>query len=252
MEGRKHNDRRQRSIPVAVERRSGKDRRQLGERRRQVDPTTCERDYSDEEIAFMKAMDLYKRANRRPFPTWSEVLDDDAYGMLYTDTATGTRADRPEWNKCLADLRPGDTLIIWKIDRRGRNLRDLIEIVTTLEARGVGVKSLTNGIVDTTTAHGKLVFGIFALLARIKGGKYLRPIMQFLMKVPLLGSGLKKMSEAALERSDPELRPRHLSRGRPDDTRDVGPPHRRGGRQARGARGRHRARRVLRVPGVRN
>ena len=50
-----------------------------------------------------------------------------------------------------------------------------------------------------------VVFGIFALLARIKGGRYLRPIMQFLMKVPFLGTGLKKMSEAALERSDPEL-----------------------------------------------
>jgi hypothetical protein len=50
-----------------------------------------------------------------------------------------------------------------------------------------------------------IVFGILALLARIKGGRYLRPIMQFLMKVPLLGSALKKMSEAALERSDPEL-----------------------------------------------
>jgi hypothetical protein len=68
-------DRRKRQIPVAVERRSGKDRRQLGERRRQVDPTTCEKDYSDEEIIFMKAMDTYKRANRRPFPTWSEVLE---------------------------------------------------------------------------------------------------------------------------------------------------------------------------------
>jgi hypothetical protein len=68
-------DRRQRNIPVAVERRSGQDRRQLGERRRQVDPTTCERDYNDDEINFMKAMDLYKRANRRPFPTWSEVLE---------------------------------------------------------------------------------------------------------------------------------------------------------------------------------
>jgi hypothetical protein len=68
-------DRRKRDIPVAVERRSGKDRRQLGERRRQVDPTTCEKDYSDEEIIFMKAMDQYKRANRRPFPTWSEVLE---------------------------------------------------------------------------------------------------------------------------------------------------------------------------------
>ena len=50
-----------------------------------------------------------------------------------------------------------------------------------------------------------VVFGAFALLARIKGGRYLRPIVQFLMKVPVLGRGLKKMSEAALERSDPEL-----------------------------------------------
>jgi hypothetical protein len=74
-ERRAHGDRRHKQIPVAVERRSGKDRRQLGERRRQVDPTTCEKDYSDEEILFMKAMDAYKRANRRPFPTWSEVLE---------------------------------------------------------------------------------------------------------------------------------------------------------------------------------
>ncbi len=83
----------------------------------------------------------------------------------YTDTATGTRTDRPQWNACLADLRPGDTLVIWKIDRLGRNLRDLVDIVTTLRDRGVGVKSLTNGIIDTTTAHGTLVFGMFALMA---------------------------------------------------------------------------------------
>src|SRR5262249_29631093 len=69
-------DRRKRSIPVAVDRRSGKDRRlEQGERRRQIDPTTCERDYSIDEIEFMKAMDQYKRENRRPFPTWSEVLE---------------------------------------------------------------------------------------------------------------------------------------------------------------------------------
>jgi hypothetical protein len=68
-------ERRKRNIPVAVERRkTGADRRKV-ERRRQVDPTTCERDYTDEEIAFMKAMDQYKRDNRRPFPTWSEVLE---------------------------------------------------------------------------------------------------------------------------------------------------------------------------------
>jgi hypothetical protein len=65
-------ERRKREIPVALDRRK-KDRR--GERRRQVDPTTCERDYTDDEIDFMKAMDQYKRDNRRPFPTWSEVLE---------------------------------------------------------------------------------------------------------------------------------------------------------------------------------
>jgi len=84
---------------------------------------------------------------------------------IYTDVATGTKSDRPQWNECLKDLRPGDTLIVWKIDRLGRNLRDLIDIVTNLQKHGVGVRSLTNGIVDTTTAHGALVFGVFALMA---------------------------------------------------------------------------------------
>jgi hypothetical protein len=85
---RSHGDRRKRDIPVVLERRSGKDRRQV-ERRRQVDPTTCEKDYSDEEIIFMKAMDLYKRANRRPFPTWSEVLEVlRALGYRKTEPAT--------------------------------------------------------------------------------------------------------------------------------------------------------------------
>jgi len=94
-----------------------------------------------------------------------DVLAAEDCLKIYQDVATGTKADRPQWNSCLADLRPGDTLIIWKIDRLGRNLRDLVNIIATLETRGVGVKSLTNGIVDTTTAHGKLVFGMFALMA---------------------------------------------------------------------------------------
>src|SRR5437870_3692379 len=71
---RRKKQRRKREIPVATERREVKERRQ-GERRRQIDPTTCERDYSEEEIVFMRAMDHYKRDNRRPFPTWSEVLE---------------------------------------------------------------------------------------------------------------------------------------------------------------------------------
>jgi hypothetical protein len=79
-------DRRKKDVPVPVDRRQGTDRRNQGERRRQVDPTTCERDYSEEEIVFMKAMDQYKRANRRPFPTWSEVLE-VLYALGYRKTA---------------------------------------------------------------------------------------------------------------------------------------------------------------------
>ena len=70
-------DRRKRNIPVAKDRRASNaaEKRRTSERRRLIDPTTCERDYDDEETTFMKAMDRYKRENRRPFPTWSEVLE---------------------------------------------------------------------------------------------------------------------------------------------------------------------------------
>jgi hypothetical protein len=70
-------DRRKRNIPVATDRRAANaaEKRRTSERRRLIDPTTCERDYSDDEAEFMKAMDRYKRENRRPFPTWSEVLE---------------------------------------------------------------------------------------------------------------------------------------------------------------------------------
>jgi len=104
--------------------------------------------------------------HRRPGPptaarrTERRGLPEDLHRHRHRD-----QADRPQWNACLADLRRGDTLIFWKIDRLGRNLRDLIDIVTTLQTRGVGVRSLTNGIVDTTTAHGSFVFGMFALMA---------------------------------------------------------------------------------------
>ena len=71
-------DRRKRNIPVATDRRRAENaaaKRKSSERRRLIDPTTCERDYTDDETEFMKAMDRYKRENRRPFPTWSEVLE---------------------------------------------------------------------------------------------------------------------------------------------------------------------------------
>ncbi len=74
-EKRSVSDRRREFIPVVVERRTGLDRRIESEKRRMVDPVTFEKEYNEDEVAFMNAMDQYKRSNRRPFPTWSEVLE---------------------------------------------------------------------------------------------------------------------------------------------------------------------------------
>ncbi len=89
---------------------------------------------------------------------------------LYEDQASGRRDDRPGLAACLKALREGDVLIVWKLDRLGRDLRHLINTVHDLTARGVGLKVLTGhgASVDTTTASGKLVFGIFAALAEFE------------------------------------------------------------------------------------
>jgi DNA invertase Pin-like site-specific DNA recombinase len=89
---------------------------------------------------------------------------------LYEDMASGKREDRPGLIACLKALRSDDTLVVWKLDRLGRDLRHLINTVHDLTARGVGLKVLTGhgAAIDTTTAAGKLVFGIFAALAEFE------------------------------------------------------------------------------------
>jgi DNA invertase Pin-like site-specific DNA recombinase len=89
---------------------------------------------------------------------------------LYEDRASGKKDDRPELAACLKALRHEDTLVVWKLDRLGRDLRHLVNIVHDLTARGVGLKVLTGqgAAIDTTTASGKLVFGIFAALAEFE------------------------------------------------------------------------------------
>lgn len=87
---RRGGDRRKVDIPVAVERRQG-ERRVKVPRRRQIDPTTCERDYSGDEIEFMHALDAYKRANGRMFPTCSEILE-VIRGLGYVRLAPGERS----------------------------------------------------------------------------------------------------------------------------------------------------------------
>lgn len=89
---------------------------------------------------------------------------------LYEDQASGRRDDRPGLAACLKALREGDTLLVWKLDRLGRDLRHLINTVHDLAGRGVGLKVLTGhgAAIDTTTAAGKLVFGIFAALSEFE------------------------------------------------------------------------------------
>ena len=89
---------------------------------------------------------------------------------LYEDQASGKKDDRPHLAACLKALRHGDTLLVWKLDRLGRDLRHLVNTVHELTDRGIGLKVLTGegAAIDTTTASGKLVFGIFAALAEFE------------------------------------------------------------------------------------
>lgn len=86
---------------------------------------------------------------------------------VYQEQASGKTATRPELEACLKALRTGDTLAVWRLDRLGRNLADLIGIVTNLEARGIGFESITEQI-NTASTSGKLVFHLFAALAEFE------------------------------------------------------------------------------------
>ena len=89
---------------------------------------------------------------------------------LYEDKASGKRDDRPNLAACIKALRKGDVLVVWKLDRLGRDLRHLVNTVQGLADRGIGFKVLSGqgADIDTTTASGKLVFGIFAALAEFE------------------------------------------------------------------------------------
>ena len=90
--------------------------------------------------------------------------------QVYEDMASGSLDARPGLAACLKALRDGDTLVVWKLDRLGRNLRHLINTVHDLSGRGVGFKVLTGqgASINTSTPEGKLVFGIFAALAEFE------------------------------------------------------------------------------------
>ena len=87
--------------------------------------------------------------------------------QVFQEKLTGKIADRPELAACLRTLRKGDTLVVWKLDRLGRSLKHLVEIIHDLEQRGVAFRSLTESI-DTASAGGKLIFHVFGALAEFE------------------------------------------------------------------------------------
>lgn len=86
---------------------------------------------------------------------------------IYQDVATGVKADRPGLVDAIDYVREGDTLIVWKLDRLGRSMKHLLALITELEERKVGFRSLTENI-DTTTSGGRLVFHLFGALAQFE------------------------------------------------------------------------------------
>jgi DNA invertase Pin-like site-specific DNA recombinase len=86
---------------------------------------------------------------------------------IFTDTVSGTKAERKGLAEALDYVREGDSLVVWRLDRLGRSLKDLIERLTELHQRNIGFKSLTENI-DTTTSGGKLIFHIFGALAEFE------------------------------------------------------------------------------------
>ncbi len=95
-----------------------------------------------------------------------ELTSAGCYEVL-VDHASGVLDRRPELDKVLERLRPGDTLVVWRLDRLGRSLRHLIDTMTALDERGVGFRSLRESI-DTTTAGGGVVFRLFGALAQFE------------------------------------------------------------------------------------
>jgi DNA invertase Pin-like site-specific DNA recombinase len=87
---------------------------------------------------------------------------------IWTDHATGTRADRPQLGRLLEHMREGDTLVVWRLDRLARSLSDLLALAARLELAGVGLRSLREHI-DTTTPGGRLIFQVFGALAEFEG-----------------------------------------------------------------------------------
>ena len=96
-----------------------------------------------------------------------DALKKEGCDQLFSDTASGAKTDRPGLEEALSFLRKGDTLVVWKLDRLGRSLKHLIEVVILLNERKIYFKSIQESI-DTGTSGGKLIFHVFGALAEFE------------------------------------------------------------------------------------
>jgi DNA invertase Pin-like site-specific DNA recombinase len=87
---------------------------------------------------------------------------------IFVDKISGSKAERPGLEKCLAVIQPGDTLLVWRLDRLGRSMVHLISLIEDLRTKKIGFKSICDGAIDTTTASGELIFNIFSSLAQFE------------------------------------------------------------------------------------
>ncbi|MEW9810137.1 MAG: recombinase family protein (plasmid) [Candidatus Symbiodolus clandestinus] len=91
-----------------------------------------------------------------------------AKNMIFIDKISGIKSERPGLEKCLARLTAGDTLLVWRLDRLGRSMPHLVQLIEDLGQKGIGFRSLCDGVIDTTTASGELIFNIFSSLAQFE------------------------------------------------------------------------------------
>jgi len=148
-----------------------------------------------------------------------DALKKSGCSLIYEEKASGKSSDRVELKNCLKALRSGDTLVVWRLDRLGRSLSDLIRIVTDLEGRGVSFESLTEKI-DTGSATGRLVFHIFGSLAEFERTLTLERIRAGLEAAKARGrkgGRPRKLDEKAMKEirallNDPEIRPADVAR----------------------------------------
>lgn len=96
-----------------------------------------------------------------------DALEKEGCKVIYEEKMSGAKAERPELRKMIDQLREDDVIVIWKLDRLGRSLGDLVNLVREIEDKGAGLKSLNDSI-DTTTAQGKLIFHFFAALSEFE------------------------------------------------------------------------------------